>query len=219
MLAMDAPTPEDVRRALAGFDALQQKIVTGLLTAMMQHPDRVRDREWISEQLTHVTLLAGEFEADSPDAGIRVVQEFLQAHSSDLLNATFLLFQRVGLDLAPRAAEGFTLEEALKVAVEYLPPPEPSGDASGDDRDASAPTSAPAERNLGEQPLARLMTERGLAPHDLVAASTEQITHKMVTRAMKGRRLTANTMDKVHRAWNEATSGEASRSDLFTYEP
>lgn len=217
---MDAPTPEDVRRALAGFDALQQKVVTGLLAAMMQRPEGVRDREWISEQLTHVTLLAGEFEANSPDDGIRVVQEFLQTHSRELLSATLLLFQRVGLDLAPRAAEGFTLEEALKVAVEYLPPADAKGDANGETLEARAPSSsAPAERNLGEQPLARLMTERGLSAHDLVAASTEQITHKMVTRAMKGRRLTANTMDKVHRAWNQATSGESSRSDLFTYEP
>ena len=75
------------------------------------------------------------------------------------------------------------------------------------------------ERNLGEQPLARLMAERGLKPSDLVAASTEQITHKMVTRALKGRRLTANTMDKVHRAWNRAAACDHTEADLFNYEP
>ena len=74
-------------------------------------------------------------------------------------------------------------------------------------------------RDLGEQPLARLMTERGLRPKDLVAAADEQITHKMVSRAMKGRRLTANTMDKVVRAWNRATEGEDGRGVLFDYEP
>jgi len=80
---------------------------------------------------------------------------------------------------------------------------------------------APEERprDLGEQPLARRMAEKSLAPKDLVSASTEQITHKMVTRAMKGRRLTANTMDKVLRAWNGATESEHARSDLFDYEP
>lgn len=75
------------------------------------------------------------------------------------------------------------------------------------------------ERDLGEQPLARLMAERGLTPKDLVAASTEQVTYKMVTRAMKGRRLTANTMGKVHRAWNRAAEAELALNELFAYEP
>jgi len=74
-------------------------------------------------------------------------------------------------------------------------------------------------RDLGEQPLSRLMAERGLSPRDLVAASPEQITHKMVARGMKGRRLTANTMAKVLRAWNHATTNENEQGDLFNYEP
>lgn len=74
-------------------------------------------------------------------------------------------------------------------------------------------------RDLGEQPLARLMAERSLSPADLVTASTEQITHKMVSRAMKGRRLTRNTMGKVVRAWNAATEGTDAASTLFDYEP
>ena len=74
-------------------------------------------------------------------------------------------------------------------------------------------------RDLGEQPLARRMSERSLAPADLVAASTEQLTHKMVSRAMKGRRLTRNTMDKVVRAWNAATEGTDTAPELFDYAP
>ncbi len=73
------------------------------------------------------------------------------------------------------------------------------------------------ERNLGEQPIARLMQERGLKAHDLVTASTEQITHKMVTRACKGRRLTLNTQSKVLRALNGATGKSYSLGDLFNY--
>jgi len=81
--------------------------------------------------------------------------------------------------------------------------------------------SAPEERprDLGEQPLARLMAERGLKPADLVAASTEQVTHKMVARAMKGRRLTPNAMGKVHRAWNAAAGTHDSVGELFDYSP
>lgn len=73
------------------------------------------------------------------------------------------------------------------------------------------------ERDLGEQPLARIMTERGLKPHDLVAASGEQLTHKMVSRACRGRRLTPRVQDKVLGALNRATEGSFSREDLFDY--
>ena len=69
------------------------------------------------------------------------------------------------------------------------------------------------------EPLARRMDELELAPADLVKASEDQLTHKMVRRAMKGRRLTANTMDKVCRAWNRATRRADACADLFDYEP
>jgi hypothetical protein len=73
------------------------------------------------------------------------------------------------------------------------------------------------ERNLGEQPLGRLLAELGLKPHDLVAASTEQITHKMVQRGCKGRRLTKNVQGKLLRALNTASGNSYLVGDLFTY--
>ncbi len=73
------------------------------------------------------------------------------------------------------------------------------------------------ERDLGEQPLARLLTELGLKPHDLVAASTEQITHKMVSRGTKGRCLTRNVQGKLLRALNTASGNTYALPDLFTY--
>jgi hypothetical protein len=202
---VQSPTPEDVRRALADFDATSQKIVAGMLTVMMRDPERVRDREWVSEQLAQMTLLAGEFEAESPQAGVRAVEAFLKANAERLLRASLLLFQRVGLDLAPRAAEGLTFEQAIECGLAYLPSSKPIGDEGG--------------RDLGEQPLARLMAECELEPADLVAASSEQLTHKMVKRAMKGRRLTAHAMGKVLRAWESATSAKHRAADLFDYEP
>jgi hypothetical protein len=74
------------------------------------------------------------------------------------------------------------------------------------------------ERNLGEQPIAKLLLELGLSPHDLVAASTEQLTHKMVTRALKGRRLTPNTAAKVRSALNTAAKREFALAELFDYD-
>ena len=73
------------------------------------------------------------------------------------------------------------------------------------------------ERNLGEQPITMIMVERSLKPHDLVVASPEQITHKMVSRACKGRRLTRNVQHKVMRALNRAADTEFMLSDLFNY--
>ena len=73
------------------------------------------------------------------------------------------------------------------------------------------------ERNLGEQPISRIMREHNLKPHDLVAASSVEMTHKMVARACKGRRLTLNTQLKVLAALNRATGKNYSLRDLFNY--
>jgi hypothetical protein len=73
------------------------------------------------------------------------------------------------------------------------------------------------ERNLGEQPIAAILREHNLKAHDLVAASTVEMTHKMVSRACKGRRLTLNTQTKVLAALNRATGKTYSLSDLFSY--
>ena len=73
------------------------------------------------------------------------------------------------------------------------------------------------ERDFGEQPLAALLSELGLKSHDLVAASTEQITHKMVQRGCKGRRLTKNVQGKLLRALNTASGNTYAMAALFTY--
>ena len=73
------------------------------------------------------------------------------------------------------------------------------------------------ERNLGAQPVAQIMLEHGLKAHDLVAISSEQITHKMVSRACKGRRLTPNVQSKIRNAVASATGRQYSVEELFTY--
>ncbi len=118
---MDSPTAEDVRASLDPLDLVQQKIVAGLFTVMIQNPRQVKDREWMAEQVTQMTLYAGEFPADTPQDGVSAVQGYLAEHASRLLAAAILLFQRVGLDMAPRMAEGFTLDDALEQGLTYLP--------------------------------------------------------------------------------------------------
>ncbi len=73
------------------------------------------------------------------------------------------------------------------------------------------------DMNLGEQPLGKIMEELGLKPHDLVSASEVPMTHKMVSRAVRGRRLTANTRSIVLNALNRATSGSYRMRDIFNY--
>lgn len=73
------------------------------------------------------------------------------------------------------------------------------------------------ERNLGPQPIGDVMQQRGLKPHDLVEASPEQLTHKMVQRAIKGRRLTDNTKGKVVAAIRLAAAHEFAVEELFNY--
>lgn len=73
------------------------------------------------------------------------------------------------------------------------------------------------ENDLGTQPLAGLMIEHGFKPNDLVRNSSEQLTHKMVSRAVKGRRLTPKIKYKVLNALNKATGKEYQLKDLFNY--
>lgn len=73
------------------------------------------------------------------------------------------------------------------------------------------------ERNLGAQPIALIMANHNLKAGDLVAAATEPITYKMVTRACKGRRLTRNVQFKLVNALNKAAGKEYSLKELFNY--
>ena len=73
------------------------------------------------------------------------------------------------------------------------------------------------KRDLGEQPIAKIITAHGLKPHDLVENSTEQLTCKMVSRAVKGRRLTPNVQCKILDALNKAAKKNYALKDLFNY--
>ena len=73
------------------------------------------------------------------------------------------------------------------------------------------------EIEFGTQPLDAVMEEQGLKNHDLVAASTEGLTHKQVSKGRKGRRLTRNIQDKIIAAISAAADREYVREDLFTY--
>ena len=72
-------------------------------------------------------------------------------------------------------------------------------------------------REYGPQPIAGLIEKHNLTPHDLVAASTEQITHKMVSRACKGRKLSRRVQLKLVNALNAATEENYTLKSCFSY--
>jgi len=72
-------------------------------------------------------------------------------------------------------------------------------------------------REYGPQPIEAIMQENGLDNHALVAASTEQLTHKMVAKARSGRFLSIGVRQKVLRALNHALKAEYSLKQLFNY--
>lgn len=73
------------------------------------------------------------------------------------------------------------------------------------------------ELELGTQPLDKIMEERGLKNHDLVAASKDGLTHKQVQKGRKGRRLTRNIQDKITESISYCTGTSYKTDQLFNY--
>ncbi len=76
------------------------------------------------------------------------------------------------------------------------------------------------EMEKGVQPLDELMTRLNLKNSDLVEKSTAQLSHKVVQKGRKGRRLTLNAQMKILRALNASQSGAEpfKLADLFNYQ-
>lgn len=73
------------------------------------------------------------------------------------------------------------------------------------------------QREFGEQPIAKILAELGLTNHQVVAASTEQLTHKMMAKACRGRYISMKVRIKIQRALNFAAKSSYSLAELFNY--
>jgi hypothetical protein len=72
------------------------------------------------------------------------------------------------------------------------------------------------ENNHGPQPLDALLNSLEYTNDDLVKSSSEQLTHKQVQKARKGKRVTANIKGKITRALNAFAGEEMFKEvDLF----
>jgi len=96
------------------------------------------------------------------------------------------------------------------------------------DKSAMIDLSEASGRDHGPQPLDAILQRWGLTNAELVAAASEQLTHKQVQRARKGRQLTLRMMMKLTRILNEVIADGLSvekreaftpylHRDLFTY--
>lgn len=71
----------------------------------------------------------------------------------------------------------------------------------------------------GPQPLDGLMDRWNLANHELVEVSTEQLNHKQVQKARKGRQLTLHLMQKMMRALNDAIIAKLPKDERGNFVP
>jgi hypothetical protein len=72
---------------------------------------------------------------------------------------------------------------------------------------------------FGLQPFDKILVELNLQNHDLVAASTEQITHKMIAKARKGRRITRHVQIKILNALNTVQDKHVfTLNEIFNYD-
>ena len=74
------------------------------------------------------------------------------------------------------------------------------------------------KKENGIQPLDALLTELKLKNSDVVEKSSEQLSHKVVAKARKGRRLTINAKHKILNALNVVQTQKTYKlTDLFNY--
>ena len=74
-------------------------------------------------------------------------------------------------------------------------------------------------RDHGPQPLDGLMVRWNLTNHELVEVSTEQLNHKQVQKARKGRQLTLTLMQKLARAVNESVAKNLPKEQKPAFAP
>lgn len=76
-----------------------------------------------------------------------------------------------------------------------------------------------SDRDHGVQPLDAILQRWGLTNAQLVTTASEQLTHKQVQRARKGRQLTLRMMIKLTRILNEVISESLPEDKRASFKP
>lgn len=82
-----------------------------------------------------------------------------------------------------------------------------------------ASTANPSGMDVGIQPLDAIMSRHQWSNHDLVVCSPDDLTHKVIQKGRKGRRITRRAQQKILLAVNRAAAGTAQFTveELFNY--
>ena len=128
---MDLPTRAALRESIATFDPLTQKVLGGVVMAMIAAPDQVTDREFLAETLTKVAAKAHGLPDPSAEPQTAeqtaTLRAWIHAHRDAVLDAAFAVFVRSAEDLAGSPVGELTPERAAAAALVYLAPPPPEG--------------------------------------------------------------------------------------------
>lgn len=120
---MELPSPDDLRASIEAFDPIERRILASMIVAMIEHSDRVRDKEWIAERFAHTATFALEIEAeyaDDPAAGIERVQAYAKDHMPRILDAAYAVFAHTAQAMQSRTA-GFSFRDAVEEAMTFVP--------------------------------------------------------------------------------------------------
>ncbi|MEO0477989.1 MAG: hypothetical protein AAF196_00775 [Planctomycetota bacterium] len=122
----ELPTETELRATIADFDARQQNVLTAMIARLIEHSDKAKDKEWVSEEFARTVSLALELD-DDPDLasateGVDRVREWAQNQAPKILPVAFGVFGRVALTLQERGSE-FGPADAMREVFGYLPGP------------------------------------------------------------------------------------------------
>jgi hypothetical protein len=116
------PTGDQVRALLAPLDAIDRKVIGGVCAWMMAEPQRIRDREWLSQRFVEVCIIAQsnpQDEAAATTDDVEHVRAFAQTRMPDLLAAATAVFVRTAEDLRTEGGT-VTMERASAIVRSYL---------------------------------------------------------------------------------------------------
>ena len=118
----EIPTQAALRAVIGQLDALDRKVLGGLVTLMIHEPTRIRDREWMAERFVQVAVVAHGFDqagADDATAGVAVIEGYGRLRMGAIVRTALALFVRTAHELEARTGSP-TIDDARDVIAGYL---------------------------------------------------------------------------------------------------
>lgn len=119
---MNPPDPAEIRKSIAALDPTEKKVLGGMIVVMIRNAPRVKDREWVAENFTRLSVGAlGLDEEGEVDSDVQAVEAFVERSINPVLNVAFPLFAQVATDMQAQSGTGqFSLESACAQALTYF---------------------------------------------------------------------------------------------------